>query len=85
MMKNKILVELIVPEVDEKYNIYIPINKKVGNVIVLLIKAVRELTNGTFDGTTKTCLYDRQTGEKYPINSLIRETNIKNGSSLILI
>ena len=84
-MKNKILIELIVPEVDEKYNIYIPINKKVGNVVVLLSKALKELTNGTFDGTNKTCLYDRITGEKYPINSLIRETNITNGSSLILI
>ena len=84
-MKNKILIELIVPEVDEKYNLYIPINKKVGNVVVLISKAVKELTNGTFDGTNKTSLYDRTTGEKYPINSLIRETNIKNGSSLILI
>ena len=84
-MKNKRLIELIVPEVDEKHNLYIPINKKVGNVVVLLSKAVKELTNGTFDGTNKTCLYDRTTGEKYPINSLIRETNIKNGSSLILI
>ena len=41
-MKNKILIELIVPEIDEKYNIYIPINKKVGNVIVLLEKAVKD-------------------------------------------
>lgn len=84
-MKNKILIELIVPEIDEKYNIYIPINKKVGNVIILLNKAVKELNNGTFDTTNKTCLYDRKTGEKYPINSLIRETNIRNGTSLILI
>lgn len=84
-MKNKILIELIVPEVDEKYNLYIPINKKVGNVVILLSKAVKELTNGAFDGTNKTCLYDRNTGEKYPINSLVRETNIRNGSSLILI
>lgn len=84
-MKNKILIELIVPEIDEKYNLYIPINKKVGNVVVLLIKAVKELTSGSFNGTDKTCLYDKNTGDKYPINSLIRETNIRNGSSLILI
>lgn len=84
-MKNKILIELIVPEIDEKYNLYIPINKKIGNVVILLSKAVRDLTNGTFDGTTKTSLYNKTTGEKYPINSLVRETNIRNGSSLILI
>lgn len=84
-MKNKILIELIVPEVDEKYDIYIPINKKVGNVIVLLNKAVKELTNGLYDGSTRTSLYNRTTGQKYAINSLVRETNIRNGSSLILI
>ena len=84
-MKNKILIELIVPEVDEKYNIYIPINKKIGNIIILLNKSVNELTNGIYDGTDKSCLYDRVTGEKYSMNSLVRETNIRNGSSLILI
>ena len=33
-MKNKVLIELIVPEIDEKYNLYIPINKRIGNIIV---------------------------------------------------
>ncbi len=84
-MKNKILIELIVPEIDKRYNIYIPINKKIGNVIVLLNKAVKELSDGIYDGTTKTSLYDRITGEKFSINSLVRETNIRNGSKLILI
>lgn len=84
-MKNKILIELIVPEIDMKYNLYIPINKKVGNVIVLLNKAVRELSDGLYEGNDKTSLYDRKTGEKYSINSLIRQTNVRNGSSLILI
>ena len=84
-MKNKILIELIVPEIDMKYNLYTPINKKVGNVIVLLNKAVRELSDGLYEGNDKTSLYDRKTGEKYSINSLIRQTNVRNGSSLILI
>lgn len=84
-MKNKILIELVVPELDMKYNLYVPINKKVGNIIVLLNKAIKELSYGIYEGTKKTCLYDKKTGEKYSINTLIRETNIRNGSSLILI
>lgn len=84
-MKNKILIELIVPEMDEKYNLYIPINKKVGNVVVLLDKAIKELTNGIYIGSNKTALYNRDTGERYAINTLVRETNIRNGTSLILI
>ena len=84
-MKNKVLIEVIVPEIDEKYNLYIPINKKIGNIIALLDKAVKEITNGVYVGSNKTALYNRLTGEKYSINTLIRETNIRNGTSLILI
>lgn len=84
-MKNKILIKLIVPEIDESYDVYIPINKKVGNVIVLLIKAISDMTNGVYRGTTKTCLYNKMTGEKYSINTLIRQTDIRNGVTIILI
>lgn len=84
-MKNKILIELIVPEIDEKYNLYIPINKKVGNIIVLLNRAVKEFSNGNYQGTNNTGIYNVETGEKYSINVLVRETNIRNGTSIVLI
>lgn len=84
-MKNKVLIHLIVPEIDEKYNLYIPINKKVGNVIVLLNRAVKEFSNGNYQGTSKTGIYNSITGEKYSINVLIRETDIRNGTSLVII
>ena len=84
-MKNKVLVSLIVPDVDEVYDVYIPINKKIGNVIVLLNKSIKELTNGVYEGTEKTALYDRKTGDKYQINMLVRETNIRHGSKIVLM
>ncbi len=34
-MKNKILVEIIVPDIDQSYEVFIPINRKVGSVIEL--------------------------------------------------
>jgi hypothetical protein len=84
-MQNKILIELIVPEIDEIFDIYIPINRKIGNVIVLLNKSLFELTNGVYQGTDKSMLYGRETGEMYSINSLVRETNIKSGSCIVLL
>lgn len=84
-MKNKILIKLIVPEIDDTFDIYIPINKKVGNVINLLIKSVNELSSGLFVGNKNSCIHNKITGEKYPINVLIRETDIRNGSVIILI
>jgi len=84
-MKNKFLIELIVPDIDEKFNLFIPINKRIGNIIVLLNKSVCELTNGAYIGSEKSSLYDKKTGKKYEINELVRNTDIKHGSSLILM
>ena len=84
-MKNKVLVELIVPSLDQVYNVYFPVNRRVGNVINLLNKSLNELTNGAFVGTNRTYLYSRETGEIYPIDNLIRETDIRNGTSVVLL
>ena len=82
-MNNKVLVYVIVPLLEEKYEMYIPINKRVGNVIQLLNKSLFELTNGLYVGTDTSFLYD-EFGEVYDVNLLIRETNIRNGSLVIL-
>ncbi len=84
-MKNKVLVELVVPQIDQSFNLYIPINKKIGNVIVLVNKAISDLTNGVYIGSNKSFLYDSATGEKYNINDLVIKTNIRNGSVLVLM
>ena len=84
-MKNKVLIELIVPEIDEKFDLFIPVNKRIGNLIVLLNKSVSELTNGAYIGTNKSLLYNKITGERYNINDLVRNTNIRQGTMLVLM
>lgn len=83
-MKNKVLVEVIIPSIEKSYNVYIPISRKIGNIIGLLNKAIFELTNGTYVGNEKTGLYSITTGNLYPINMLLKETDIRNGSQVIL-
>jgi len=84
-MKNKVLIELLVPEIDEVYNIYIPVNKKVGNVIQLLNKALYELTDGSYVCSDSNFLYNVYTKERYQVDNIIMETDIRNGSRLVLI
>lgn len=83
-MKNKVLVELVVPEIEETYNVYIPINRKVGNIINLLSKAISELSNGIYLVDKKTSLFNVETGELYQVDTIVLETSIRNGSKLIL-
>lgn len=83
-MENKILINLIVPTLETSYNIFIPISKRVGNIIQLLIKAINELgTNIDFDKSI--LLYNRNTGQQYNPNDLIYDTDIRNGTELILL
>lgn len=83
-MENKILVELMVPELEVSYDVFIPVTKRVGNLIALLVKAISEL-GIEYEFDSKLALYNRFTAEKYSPNILVYETNIKNGTILILM
>ena len=83
-MKNKILVEIIVPKIDERYNLFIPVNKRVGKVVLLINKAIFEMSSGRYQISDTVSLYNRETGIKYDPNSMIYETDIRNGAILVL-
>ena len=84
-MNNKILIRLIVPEVDECYDIFIPINVRVGTIINLINKTLMELTNGGFEQNNKRKLYNVDNSSAYDINDLVRNTNIRNASNVIFL
>lgn len=84
-MKNKLLVEIIIPELDESFNVFLPVNKKVGNILELFHKSVIDLTNGNYAPNPNAVFYNRETGIKYESDVLIKDTDIRNGTILILI
>ncbi len=85
MNNNKVLVRLTVPDLDESYDVFIPINRKIGNVIELLNKSLNEMTKGTYVGNKKQNLYNKYTSSRYNNNLLVIETDIRNGTHIILI
>ena len=84
-MKNKVFVKIEVPEIDKSYDVYLPVNKKMGNVINLLNQAVNELSNGEFALSQDNILYNKSTKERYSPDILLLNTSIRNGSVLILV
>ena len=84
-MDDKVLVRLIVPEINMTYDVYLPITKKIGNIIILLNKAVNELSLGSFPLSNTNKLYNARSNEKYPSDVLLYNTNIRNGTHLILV
>ena len=84
-MNNKVLVNLVVPVLEESYDVFIPIKRKVGNVIELLSKLVSDLSGGYFVANEKNSLYSGDSGDMYAIDILIINTDIRNGSKIILM
>lgn len=83
-MENKVLVELLVPELEESFDVYLPITKRVGNIIALLVKSINDM-GIDYELTSSIALYSRVTSKRYDPNDLIYDTDIRNGSILILM
>ena len=79
------MVNLIVPEIDRNFDLYLPINKKIGNIINLLNKTISEISNGEYKESITDILYNVTTGERYYPDVLLVNTNIRNGTKLVLL
>lgn len=85
MNKNKILIELEIPLLEKTYDLFIPINKKIGTVKKLIEASLQELTKTDYEIREDTNFYSKDTGEIYDVNKTVRDTDLKNGSRIILL
>lgn len=83
-MNDKVNVKIIVPEINEEYDVFLPINKKIGMIISLLVKAIRELNNNSLPQLPYYKLYNVDTMQVYDWNLLLYNTDIRNGTRLVL-
>lgn len=84
-MNNKILIELEIPLIEKRYDLFIPINKKIGTVKNLIENALVELTDSAYVPKYDSNFYSKETGEIFDVNKTVRDTNLRNGSRIILI
>ena len=82
---NQILIKVYIPGIEKSYEVWIPPQKRIYNLIILLVKAISELNDNSYRPTTMPMLYDKSTSEMYDVSKIIAETKIKNGTELILI
>ena len=85
MNKNKILIELYIPLIEKNYDLYIPINKKIGTIKKLIEEGLIDLTDHDYIIKEESNFYSKETGKIYDVNKSVRETDFKNGSRIVLI
>lgn len=85
MGNDKALVEITVPASGMKFDVFIPLESRMSEVLKLVSATISDLTEGKYKATNDAVLCDAQTGIIYNINMEIAELGIKNGSHLLLI
>jgi len=84
-MNNKVLIKLIIPEIDESFDIFIPINEILWKVKKMIVKSAGDLILKSLDTNKNYILINKNTLEIYPNNIQISKTDIENGTEIILL
>lgn len=85
MNKNKILICLYIPLIEKSYDLFIPINKKIGTIKKLIEEGLLEITEHDYIISPETNFYSKETGQVYDVNKTVKDTDLKNGSRIILV
>lgn len=83
-MKNKILIELYIVEIDESYSVWVPVNEYIGKLIELIVNSVFELAD-VISEKKEYYLINPSNGVVYDNSVLVRDSDIKNAKKVYLI
>ncbi len=81
MLDNKLLVNIYILSLGKNYEVYVPINEKIGNIAKLFNSSMFD----SIDFSRNNKIFNINTGVLYKNNDLIRDLDIKNGEKLILL
>lgn len=82
-MTNKVLVNVYVIKLDKSYDIYIPLDLPVGEVAKLICKVANILSDNLLNDNSGYAIMDGSNGNFYDLNTIVSNTNIRNGKQLI--
>lgn len=83
-MNNKVLIKLIVPEINQKFDLFIPVNEIIWKIKKLLIASIQDLCSCTLNDN-EYILINMNNNRKYNNNEIVINTDIRNASELMLI
>ncbi len=81
---NKVLIEVTLPAAGLSYDIFVPDSMQIGTLTMLTASVFSRLSGGVYTVGEQAVLCSRKTGEQYDINARLFETDIRNGTKLLL-
>ena len=82
---NKILINLYVPNLNQHYDLFIPVNEFIWKINKLVVKSISDLSDGKLLMNQNYVIANIETGKIYDNNDIVINTDIRNTSKLALI
>lgn len=83
-MNDKIIVKISVPELDSTYDVFISPNEIIWKISKMITKIVFDLSEIKVNLRSNYILINKNSGKIYNNNEIIIDTDIRNGTELIL-
>ncbi len=83
-MENKVLIKLIVPTINDSFNLFLPVNEIIWKIKKMLIKSVIDLTGMSLDTNKEYILLNKDNCRVYNNNEIVIDTDIRNGTELLI-
>lgn len=84
-MNDKVLIKLNVPELDDTFELFVPVNETVWKIERMINKALFEITNYLFPLESNTLLMNSKSGYIYKDDEVLFDTDIRNTTELVLV
>ena len=84
-MEYQVLIKIYFPIIEESFETYIPTTKTVNYIVKLAQKAVIDNFNKNYQLQPKAIVCNKLTGQIYERDKLVIDTDIRNGTKLIIL
>ena len=81
---NKILIEVTSPAAGQTYDMFVPDTLQIGEMVSLISNVCAHTSYGPYSKTSSMVLSEKKTGYVFDLNKTVRDSNIRNGSKLLL-
>ena len=85
IMNNKVLVKVSFIELDEDFDMFLPVNELIWKLKKLMLKSISDLTRNNLDKEADYILINKKNSKIYNNNQILLDTDIRNGTELLLI
>lgn len=85
-MNNKVLIKVILPNMELEYDMFVPVNEQLWKIEKLAVKCIYDLANIKYNPKSDPyIIINKITGQIYDKNLVVLDTDIRNGTELYFI